>query len=58
MDLGAHGTVEQQHAPLQGLEKVRHSDSGRASTQAAQASAGRTPSSRHAAIVSSARLRV
>ena len=30
MDLGAHGAVEQQHAPLQGVEKVRHSDSGRA----------------------------
>jgi hypothetical protein len=58
MDLGAHGTVEQQHAPPQGVEKVRHCRSGGASTQAAQASAGRTPSSRHAAMVSSARLRV
>jgi hypothetical protein len=30
MDLRAHGAVEQQHAALQGVEKVRHSDSGRA----------------------------
>ena len=58
MDLGAHGAVEQQHAPLQGVEKVRHTTPDARSTQAAQASAGRTPSSRHAAIVSSARLRV
>src|SRR5690606_40591920 len=58
MDLGAHRAVEQHDSPLQRLEEVGHADSGCARTQAAQGSAGRTPSSRHAAIVSSARFRV
>jgi hypothetical protein len=40
MDLGAHGTVEQQHAALQGLEKIRHGDSGRARLRPRRAGPG------------------
>ena len=54
LDLGPHGAVEQEDALLERLQKVRHRDP----PQAACARPGQRPSSRQAAIVSSARLRV